>query len=150
MRPAFLSPRITPRFPREELILRYLPGYQEERFDREAFEAARFTVSSRYDKMGYRLDGPPILPSDTGLLSEGIAYGAIQVTHDGAPIVLLGDRQTLGGYPKIGAVLPPDCWRLVQYGAGTPVRFRPVTPRQARRLLAPATPEEIPWCPYLG
>ena len=150
MLPATLAPAITPRYDAKELLLRYLPGYQSELFDRERFEGARFRVSSRYDKMGYRLEGAPLLPQTTELLSEGICYGAIQITHDGHPIVLLGDRQTIGGYPKIGSVIPPDCWRLVQYGAGTPIRFKAISIERAHRLMTPRTPEEIPWFPWPG
>ncbi|WP_456391794.1 5-oxoprolinase subunit C family protein [Nitratifractor sp.] len=149
MLPATLAPRIAPSYGGEELILRYLPGYQEAWFDRERFESAEFRIA-RYDKMGYRLQGPPILPRQRSLLSEGICYGAIQITHEGDPIVLLSERQSIGGYPKIGSILPPDGWRLSQYGAGTRIRFRCVTPRQARRILYPARPEEIPWFPFPG
>jgi len=149
MLPATLAREITPRYRERELTLRYLPGYQEEWFDRERFESAEFRIA-RYDKMGYRLEGPAIRPRQRSLLSEGICYGAIQITHEGAPIVLLSERQTIGGYPKIGSILPPDGWRLCQYGTGTPVRFRAVTPKEARRLLYPSSAQEIPWFPFPG
>ncbi|HSG51555.1 MAG TPA: allophanate hydrolase, partial [Rheinheimera sp.] len=69
------------------------------------------------------------------LLSEGICYGAVQIPPDGQPIVLLNDRQTLGGYPKLGSVLSVDCALLAQAGAGTEVYFMPITVLQAQQTL---------------
>ncbi|MGM9256392.1 biotin-dependent carboxyltransferase family protein, partial [Campylobacter jejuni] len=70
-----------------------------------------------------KLSGSAISCSSRALLSEGISLGAVQIPPDGQPIVLLNDRQTLGGYPKIGTVLSLDCWRLAQTPPGSLVQF---------------------------
>lgn len=63
--------------------------------------------------MGYKLEGEPMIPTKSDIISEGITFGAVQIPPDGQPIILLKERQTIGGYPKIGTVLPSDCFRLV-------------------------------------
>ena len=68
-------------------------------------------------------------------MSEGICHGAIQIPPDGQPIVLLNDRQTIGGYPKIGSALSLDTARLSQLVPGSSVHFAPVTLRTAHRAL---------------
>ena len=85
--------------------------------------------------MGYRLEGPPIRCEAGGILSEGIAPGAIQIPGDGQPIVLLADRQTIGGYAKIGSALSVDCAALAQLSPGDAVNFTPITTDTARRAL---------------
>ena len=85
--------------------------------------------------MGFRLTGPKIQAEVDGILSEGICYGAIQVPPDGQPIILLNDRQTIGGYPKIGSVLSLDIPKLTQRLPGTKIRFEAITINDAQRLL---------------
>ena len=85
--------------------------------------------------MGYRLEGPAVRCELDGILSEGICPGAIQLPPDGQPIVLLNDRQTIGGYPKIGSALSLDAARLAQMTAGGTVHFAPISPHTARRAL---------------
>ncbi len=58
--------------------------------------------------MGFRLEGENVHSELVGMLSEGICLGAIQIPADGQPIVLMNDRQTIGGYPKIGSVIAED------------------------------------------
>ncbi|WP_148862929.1 5-oxoprolinase subunit C family protein [Marinobacter fonticola] len=108
------------------LVLRVVPSYQYHCFDnaaKAAFTQQLYAVSDRIDRMGYRLSGPALDVPNIQLLSEGIALGAVQVPADGQPIVLLNDRQTIGGYPKIGTVAALDCSKLSQRGPGTDVRF---------------------------
>ena len=69
------------------------------------------------------------------MLSEGICLGAIQFPPDGQPIVLMQDRQTIGGYPKIGSVLSLDLYRLAQCGEGTQVYFEPISMETAHNEL---------------
>ena len=85
--------------------------------------------------MGYKLKGTAIHCQQQTLLSEGICYGAVQIPPDGQPIVLLNDRQTLGGYPKIGSVLSLDCALLAQASPGTTVYFTPISIEQAHNAL---------------
>ncbi|MGB5792538.1 MAG: urea amidolyase, partial [Poseidonibacter sp.] len=67
-----------------------------------------------------------------GIISEGISFGAIQIPKDGQPIILLKDRQTIGGYPKIGSVLSIDCFKLSQAKPNTKINFIPISINQAQ------------------
>ncbi|MCW8108677.1 biotin-dependent carboxyltransferase family protein [Alteromonas ponticola] len=94
-----------------------IPGYQVEEFlplARRRFFSADYKVTSDINRMGYRLQGPAVSSKISNMRSEGINFGAIQFPSDGQPIIMLRDRQTLGGYPKIGCVAPYDIPRLVQ------------------------------------
>lgn len=133
----FLAERDQPRY-QTALTVRVIPGYQQRHFSRGAqrrFFGETFRVSDRCDRMGYRLEGPPVDCDIDGILSEGICFGAIQIPPDGAPIVLLNDRQTIGGYPKIGAALSLDAARLSQLVPGSSVHFAPITPHTAQRAM---------------
>jgi biotin-dependent carboxylase-like uncharacterized protein len=89
-------------------------------------------LDTRADRMGIRLLGPALEYQGAALISEGIPLGAIQVPPDGQPIVLLNDRQTIGGYPRVGALTPEAQARLAQAQPGESVRFRPVLQEQAQ------------------
>ncbi|KKO49070.1 allophanate hydrolase [Arsukibacterium sp. MJ3] len=120
------------------LTLRLVEGYQADNFskaERQRFYLNSYNVTPQADRMGYKLSGSAIHCQQSQLLSEGICYGAVQIPPDGQPIVLLNDRQTLGGYPKIGAVLSLDCALLAQAVAGTQVYFTPINPQQAHNAL---------------
>ncbi len=124
------SQQVPPRFVPDytaPLCLRLLPAYQYHHFDRaqrEQLFSSDYRVSPDSDRMGYRLTGPAIGSGLDGIISEGIAYGAVQVPGDGQPIVLLRDRQTIGGYPKVGCVAALDAAQLAQRAPGAVVRFR--------------------------
>lgn len=90
-------------------------------------------LDTRADRMGIRLLGPALAYQGAALISEGIPLGAIQVPPDGQPIVLLNDRQTIGGYPRVGALTPIALARLAQAAPGDSVRFRPVVHYAAER-----------------
>jgi biotin-dependent carboxylase-like uncharacterized protein len=81
-------------------------------------------VDQRADRMGVRLDGPSLACRLTSMISEGLALGAVQVPPDGQPIVLLNDRQTIGGYPRLGTLTPLACARLAQCPPGHEVHLR--------------------------
>jgi biotin-dependent carboxylase-like uncharacterized protein len=112
-----------------------LLGPQQDRFTAqaiEAFLAASWRLSPRSDRMAYRLEGPSLAHSDGhDIVSDGVALGAIQVPGDGAPLVLMADRQPTGGYPKIANVIGADIGRLAQKRPGDAVRFRAVAIEQA-------------------
>ncbi|PPC76698.1 allophanate hydrolase [Pokkaliibacter plantistimulans] len=117
-----------------------VPGYQYAEFSRTEqakFFASSYTITQNIDRMGYRLSGSAVKSSRTGIISEGIAYGAIQVPSDGQPIVLLKDRQTIGGYPKMGCTTSLAAGQLAQRGPGAEVCFTPVSleAAEAQRLL---------------
>ena len=118
-------------------VLRLLPGYQHHHFDaatRARFFHSQFRVTDRSDRMGMRLEGPAVPCPSQQMLSEGICLGAVQVPADGQPIVLLNDRQTIGGYPKIGAIMARDLAQLVQLRPGDAVTFEAVDLYQAQTI----------------
>ncbi|GAA0703091.1 biotin-dependent carboxyltransferase family protein [Marinobacterium maritimum] len=121
-----------------DVQLRVIPGYQKDHFDpvqQALFFSSEYRTTERSDRMGYRLEGPAIRADIDGILSEGICQGAIQVPADGQPIILLNDRQTIGGYPKLGSVFTPDLARLAQLTQGARVHFEPITIDDAHNLL---------------
>jgi biotin-dependent carboxylase-like uncharacterized protein len=122
-----------------EVRLRALPGPQEDRFAPEAVEAfyaSTWKVTPHNDRMGYRLEGPPVRHrGGADILTDPLVPGAVQVPGDGQPIVLMVDCQTAGGYAKIAAVIGPDLRLLAQARAGDAVRFLRTTQAAAVRAL---------------
>ncbi|MBA2488532.1 MAG: biotin-dependent carboxyltransferase [Chloroflexi bacterium] len=122
--------------------LRIVPGPHRKRFapgmlDRLAH--ALWTVSSRSDRVGLMLDGPPLgLAAAGDLLSLPMVWGAIQVPADGQPICLLTDHQTVGGYPVPAVVASVDRSSLGQLRPGDSVRFEVVSTGDARALMLDA------------
>jgi antagonist of KipI len=113
-------------------VVNVIPGPQIERFDkksRETFFSETYGVSLSSDRMGYRLEGPPLYSTqEAELTSEGIVPGAVQVPADGQPIVMMADCATAGGYPKIAAVTSADMPLLAQCMPGRDhIRFRQTT-----------------------
>ena len=99
---------------------------------RQQFLSTEFKVAQASDRMGYRLDGPPLTGGDWGTrLSEPVCPGAIQITTGGQPIVLMPDAPTVGGYPVIGVVHSADLGRLAQRLPGEAVRFVEIGPKVA-------------------
>ena len=119
--------------------LRFIRGVDWNRFDDvtiQRFTIHEFSVSPDSDRMGVRLDGPELKRQDeTDLISEAVAPGTIQVPPSGKPILLLGDCQTIGGYPKIAHVVTVDLSVAAQLRAGDRVRFSEVSLQDAHRLL---------------
>ncbi|MCX2523075.1 5-oxoprolinase subunit C family protein [Larsenimonas rhizosphaerae] len=112
------------------MTLDVLPGMQAGTLRGESLYRAyqqRWRVDERADSMGVRLTGEPIHSLEPQMISEGIVAGAIQVPPDGQPIILANDRQTIGGYPKIGALTPLALARLGQCLPGRCVRLKPVS-----------------------
>ncbi|NGM83452.1 biotin-dependent carboxyltransferase family protein [Paenibacillus sp. 7124] len=119
-------------------VIRVIRGRQWDDFtqaSRRAFLESAFLVTPQSDRMGYRLSGPSLkLESPREYLSEAVAVGTVQIPADGQPIVLMADRQTLGGYPKIAQVISADLPVLAQTVPGGHVAFREVTPEDAESL----------------
>lgn len=118
--------------------LRVLKGPHTELFTPQARQALfnhDYRIASDSDRMGYRLQGP-LLPLLAGrqLPSEGASFGSIQVTSAGLPIVLMADRQSVGGYPKIGHIATVDLPQLAQCMPGEHLRFEEVDLAQAQQL----------------
>ena len=85
--------------------------------------------------MGYRLNGPNLqLTEPLEMVSEAVALGTIQVPPDGNPIVLLADRQTVGGYPKIAQAAGVDIANLAQIRPGGKIFFQEISVAEAESL----------------
>ena len=120
-------------------ILRFVRGIDWERFNAstlERFTSEAFTVLPDSDRMGVRFDSPELQREDNvDLTSEAVAPGTIQVPPSGKSILLLGDCQTIGGYPKMAHVITVDLGIAAQLRAGDHVRFCEVSLSDAQRLL---------------
>ncbi len=119
----------------KSLTLRILLSCQENYFtqeEKEKFFNSNYEVTLQSDRMGYKLKGTPITPTQGGIISEAIAFGSVQIPKDGQPIILLKEQQTIGGYPKIGTVLPIDCFKLAQLAMGSTVKFEPIEISEAQ------------------
>lgn len=147
---AFRDPRPELPFPERRRIgtdlisqklyeLRVIPGPQDDHFTEEGlktFFTETYTVSTESDRMGCRLEGPAIEHKNgADIISDGIAFGAVQVPSSGKPIIMAADRQTTGGYAKIATVISADFRVLGQLKGGDKVRFAPVTVEEAQTLM---------------
>jgi antagonist of KipI len=108
--------------------LRVMPGPQADYvhpLTLDALQRTRFTISSRSDRMGYRLTGEALpMTQDSGdMISDATVVGAVQVPPSGEPILLMADRQTTGGYPQIAVVITADLPLAGQLGPGDSVQF---------------------------
>jgi len=131
-----LERKFIPKYP-DTITVRLVKGYQETMFDAQAQETffnSVYTFKGEGDRMGYRLSGEKVIPTHTGILSEPICYGAVQIPSHGEPIVLLKERQTIGGYPKMGSVIAVDCFKLAQLKVGGKVKFKEVSLKEAQRV----------------
>lgn len=139
--PKNLSERyIYPEFsPRPVYTLRVVLGPQDDAFTDagiKTFLSETYTVTPEFDRMGCRLEGAVIEHKESGdIISDGIAFGAIQVPSAGKPILMLADRQTTGGYTKIANVITADFRILGQLKAGDKVRFEKVSIAHAQDAL---------------
>jgi allophanate hydrolase len=117
--------------------VRIMPGPQTDFFDQDAldaFTATTFHRSARGNRQGIQLDHSGVnFGTKDGLnhVSDLIVPGDIQITGAGVPYVLLAECQTIGGYPRIGSVIPADLPKIAQAAPGTPLRFRFLTLEEA-------------------
>lgn len=94
-----------------------------------------YTITQQADRMGYRLSGRAIKhKKHADIISDAIAPGTIQVPADGKPILLLADRQTIGGYARIATVISVDLPYIAQMLPGDKLTFEEVTVEEAQRL----------------
>lgn len=136
-----VSEQYRPQFDIEITQIRLVMGYQQHLFEPEQlnqFFNTEYTISAQSDRMGYRLEGPAITHYNKQMLSEGICLGAVQLPANGQPIILLCDRQTIGGYPKLGSVFSQDISKLAQLMPGRKIQFKPLDLKQAQILLRQA------------
>lgn len=111
----------------EDIVLRTLPSAEYDDFAPEAQQAfwnTPYAVTQQSNRQGYRLEGETLAYRGEGeLRSHGIGPGIVQVPGGGQPIIQLADSATMGGYPKIAAVIEPDLWRIAQARPGDRLRF---------------------------
>ena len=112
-------------------LLRTLPGPQRDWFPDDSFFTRVWKVSGASDRMGVRLRGEPVPKRAGELASEPVAAGGVQITHDGRPVILGADGQTIGGYPKVAQVIRADLDRVGQLRPGETVRFAQVPAESA-------------------
>jgi biotin-dependent carboxylase-like uncharacterized protein len=116
--------------------IRVVMGPQDDEFDdatTKLFLDSEWKISATSDRMGYRLEGPEIKHlHGHNIVSDGTVDGSIQVPGNGQPIVLMPDRGTTGGYPKIATVISADFGRFAQTQAGRSVRFKAVNMAEAQ------------------
>ena len=116
--------------------IRVVLGPQDDEFSddmKKLFLDGEWRISATSDRMGYRLEGPVIRHlHGHNIVSDGTVNGSIQVPGNGAPIVLMPDRGTSGGYPKIATVISADIGRFAQMPAGKAFRFRAVSMKEAQ------------------
>ncbi|GAM58402.1 allophanate hydrolase 2 subunit 2 [Vibrio ishigakensis] len=123
-----VSPTFIPEYT-QEVVLRVIAGSQAPLFDESEYDKLfqqSFLISPAASKMGYQLKGEPIKIPKADLISEPIALGAIQIPPSGEPIIMLCERQTIGGYHKLGQVARMDISKLAQARPGQQIRFVPV------------------------
>ena len=122
--------------PPAEGPIRVVMGPQDDEFgeaDKDLFLDSEWKISATSDRMGYRLEGPVIKHlHGHNIVSDGTVNGSIQVPGNGAPIVLMPDRGTSGGYPKIATVITADLGRFAQIPAGKVFRFKAVSMAEAQ------------------
>lgn len=122
----------------EDTEIRFIPGQQNDRFDsvnKRIFTESEYTLTKDSDRMGCRLEGPAVESADDDdILSEPTQFGSIQVPKNGQPIVLLADRQTAGGYKKIGTVAKVDLPKIAQKKPGEKITFTEVSVDEASQL----------------
>ena len=135
----FLSRKLEQeKFDDDSVKVRVVMGPQDSKFSKqgiETFLSSEYTVTSEFDRMGCRLDGAYIAPKESSdIISDGIAFGSIQVPAHGKPIILLADRQTTGGYAKIATVASVDIPKIVQRKTDHKIRFEAITVQEAQEL----------------
>jgi biotin-dependent carboxylase-like uncharacterized protein len=115
--------------------IRVVMGPQDDEFGdaTKLFLDSEWKISATSDRMGYRLEGPEIRDlHGHNIVSDGTVNGSIQVPGNGQPIVLMPDRGTTGGYPKIATVITADLGRFAQIQAGRGFRFKAVGMAEAQ------------------
>lgn len=125
--------------PPGEARIRVLPGPQDDYFVPSALDAlqsAPYVVGPQSDRMGYRLEGPRLEHArGADIISDATPLGVLQVPASGQPILLMADRQTAGGYPKIATVITADMHPAGQLAPGDRIRFAVCSPREALAAL---------------
>ena len=140
-------PRTSRAMPREPVLtipegratVRVLPGPQGEYFATgalDALQSAPYRIASSSDRMAFRLEGPALAHArGADIISDATPLGVLQVPASGQPILLMADRQTAGGYPKIATTISADIGLAGQLGPGDMISFAVCSPREAMAAL---------------
>jgi antagonist of KipI len=119
--------------------IRILKGIHYDLFDpksKHVLTSETFTMTKDANRMGFRLEGQPLhLMNQQELLTEGVTFGTVQVPANGHPIILMADRQTTGGYPKIAQIASVDLPRVAQLQMGESISFVMISVDEAQKLL---------------
>lgn len=119
-------------------LIRVVMGPQDDYFTSEGihtFETGSYCITNDSNRMACKLSGPMIAGKQSmDIISDGISLGSIQVSSNGQPIIMLSDRQTTGGYAKIGTVISTDIPRIAQCKPGDKIRFQRITLKRAHKL----------------
>jgi antagonist of KipI len=133
-----LPDQLLPRY-RSPATLRVVPGPQQDFFPDASLAtltSSPYAITPQSDRMGYRLTGPKVVRKRSAkFISDCTTMGALQVPQDGQPILLMADRQTTGGYPKIAVVITVDLPLAAQLAPGDTITFVPCTVAQAQTAL---------------
>ena len=136
-KPSALNPQLLALSP--NVVLRVLPGPQLEYFAPEALavlQSAPYVIARNSDRMGFRLEGPALTHArGADIISDATPLGVLQVPASGQPILLMADRQTTGGYPKIATVIAADMTIAGQLGPADTITFVVCTPHDALTAL---------------
>ena len=131
------TPMPSPNYP-TSTVVRVMPGAEKLRMTTESiqrFYSQPFTLSPRFDRMGYHLQGLELqLKDDSELLSTAVNKGTIQLTPNGKIIILMNDCQTTGGYPRIAQVAAVDLSLIAQLKPGDTIRFVDISFQEATEL----------------
>ncbi|MFS1511498.1 biotin-dependent carboxyltransferase family protein [Chengkuizengella sp. SCS-71B] len=135
--PWYVSENSLPAYP-SQVVIRMMKGREYELFQDESINSLlnnTFTIHPQSDRMAYRLKGAKIqLKSNLNMISEAVTMGTIQVPPDGFPRILLADRQTIGGYPRIAQVASVDLPFIAQLKPGDTVMFQEISLEEAEFL----------------
>ncbi|WP_315118912.1 biotin-dependent carboxyltransferase family protein [uncultured Clostridium sp.] len=127
-----------PTYPKD-FEVRVVLGPQDDYFTQKGldkFLSTAYKVTNECDRMGYRLEGEAIEHINGGdIISDGINFGAIQIPSHGQPIIMMVDRQTIGGYTKIANVISIDLPKIAQAKPGDSIRFKKISIYEAQELL---------------
>lgn len=136
--PRTLDAKYIPQYS-EQIDLKVMLGPQDDMFTPEAlntFLNSTYTMTEDADRMGCRLEGEKIAHAGKAdIVSDALALGSIQVPAHGMPIIMVADRQTTGGYPKIATVVSTELWKLAQAKPGDKIRFVQVNDPEALEAL---------------
>lgn len=126
-------------------VIRVIKGPEFDLFQEKSIAdllIKEFSISNAADRMGHQLEGPLLqLKTNKEMLSSAVAFGTVQVTAHGSPVILMADHQTTGGYPRILQVLSVDLGKLAQLSPGQLIQFEMLTLKQAQKLLTARTEE---------